>query len=144
MNSGLGQRAGMSPEQSEIAGDREQREASGLVCGPSRCVAGVATGLDDGDVHAAAEHVLGGVFREPRGDPAPLVVGIDTDDVDRPMRSWNAFSATEANPTGFPSATATKTSRFSLEQARPDRLGLTSAPVRVQAKKVATQTCRIE
>ena len=33
-----------------------------------------------------------------------------------PMRSWNAFSATEANPTGFPSATATKTSRSSLRQ----------------------------
>ena len=33
-----------------------------------------------------------------------------------PIRSWNALSAMAANPTGSPSATATKTFRSSLVQ----------------------------
>src|ERR1051325_6266409 len=81
-NSSGGHRAGMSPEHPEVAGDREQREASGFVCRPRRSVAGIAAGLDDHDVHATPLHVLGGVLREPGADPTSLVIGVDADDLD--------------------------------------------------------------
>jgi hypothetical protein len=52
-----------------------------------------------------------------------------------PMPSWNAFSATAANPTGFSVDDRHKDVALLPQTARPDRLGLVSAPVGVQAEK---------
>src|SRR5688500_18377144 len=45
-------------------------------------MARVAPGLDHGDVHSLASHVLDRSLGEPRADTAPLVLGVDADDVD--------------------------------------------------------------
>src|SRR5829696_6072555 len=45
-------------------------------------VSRVAARLHDGDVHATAAHLLGRELGEPRADTAPLIGGIDADDVD--------------------------------------------------------------
>ena len=69
-------------------------------------------------------------------DPAPLVVGVDPDDVDHAHAFVERIQRDcRRTRLAFPRPTATKTSRSSLRQLDPDRLGLTGAPVRVQAEE---------
>ena len=95
----------------------------------------VATGLDDRDVHAAAQHVLGGVLRESGADPASLVVGIDTDDVDHPHAFVERVQRNCGEPDRLSVGDGHEDVPLLAQQLDRDRLGLTSAPVRVQAEK---------
>ena len=45
-------------------------------------MAGVAAGLDHGDVHSLASQVVDRNLSEPRADTAPLILRVDADDVD--------------------------------------------------------------
>ena len=49
---------------------------------PAQVRGRIAARLDDQDVHATPLHVLDGVLSEPGTDAAPLVVGVDADDLD--------------------------------------------------------------
>src|SRR5215204_405211 len=125
----------VSAEHSEVAGDREQREASGFVCRPRRLVAGIAAGLDDRDVHAAAQHVLGAVFGESGADSASLVVGVDTDDVDPAHAFVKGIQRDRGEPDRPSVGERHEDVSLLAQTARPDRLGLAGAPIGMQTEE---------
>src|SRR5512133_485968 len=125
----------MSTEQSEIPGDREQREAGSLVYRPRRCVAGIAAGFDDHYVHARPLHVLGGVLREPGTDPAPLVVGVDADDLDHAHAFVERVQRDCGEPDRLTGGERHENVALLAQTARLHRLGLVGAPVGVQAEE---------
>ena len=51
------------------------------------------------------------------------------------MRSWKAFSATAANPTGLSGGERHEDVPLLAQTARPDRLGLVSVPVAVELEE---------
>jgi hypothetical protein len=98
-------------------------------------VAGIAAGLDHGDVHSLASNVVDRDLSEPGADTAPLILGIDADDVDH-AHAFVEGVQRDGDETDRPSVgDRHEDVALFAQAARPDRLGLVSAPVGVQAEE---------
>jgi hypothetical protein len=94
---------------------------------------GVATGLDDRDVHATALHVLGRVFREPGADSTPLIVRVDAHDVDDAHTFVECIQCDGNESDGALAGEGHEDVPLLVHAARSDGLGLARLPVGMQA-----------
>jgi hypothetical protein len=96
--------------------------------------AGVATGLDHGDVHSLASHVVDRNLSEPRADTAPLL-GIDADDVDHGHAFVEGIQRDGDETDRASVRDGDEDVSVTAHTARSHGRSLVRLPVRVQAEK---------
>ena len=102
---------------------------------PERVRAGVTAGLDDGDVHAAAAHVLDRHLGQPQARAAPLMFGIDGDHVDHAHALVEGVERDSDEAHGPAGRNGDEGVVIRVRTTRSDRLGLTGPPVRMQPQE---------
>lgn len=98
-------------------------------------MAGIITGTYGCDVHSGATHVLKRVFRELRGNPAPLKVGIYTDDLDHSHSLVEGVESDCHEPDGPFLHDRDEGVSLTTPTTVPHLLSLRDPPIRLQAKE---------